>query len=405
MDKKHEKQKPKVLITASVASMIDQFNMYNIHLLLEMGYEVHVACNFKKGNTCDRKRLQKLSSTLESLHVVQHQWDCPRGVGSIAASITAYWQLRKLIDKYLFAWIHCHSPMGSALTRVAAHRKNVRVVYTAHGFHFYKGAPLKNWLLYYPVEKLLARWTYALITMNEEDSYLARHNLKTAKVFCIPGVGVDMRRFGQEASEMEKSRFRREHDISPDAYILLSVGELSSRKNHSAVLHTLPKLAEKNVYYIICGQGSLKKTLLREAEKLGVGNRVRMTGYLEQVEVFYRNADIFVFPSVQEGLPVALMEAMAASLPCVVSDIRGNKELIDQKFRFSLGRPDQLVFILNQLLKDPAAGKKQGQRNWQKVKNYSSTVVEQRMRDVYKYMRSGKEKETNAADFRCNGHI
>ena len=145
--------KRRVLLLASVASMIDQFNMQNICLLQEMGYQVHVACNFRQGNTCDGVRLKKLCRKLKHMHVIWHQWDCPRKVFPVRSCLHAYRQLWRLTGRYGFAWVHCQSPIGGALARCVAHKRGIRVIYTAHGFHFYHGAPLKNWLCYYPNKK------------------------------------------------------------------------------------------------------------------------------------------------------------------------------------------------------------------------------------------------------------
>ncbi len=162
-------KRKRVLMAASVASMIDQFNRENLVLLQELGYEVHVACNFREGNTCDEKRVLKLRADLRNMHIILHQWDCPRSVRNPVTCVRAYIQIKQLLARYHFDWLHCHSPVGGALARTAAYRKNVRVIYTAHGFHFYKGAPLKNWLLYYSAEKLMAYQTDVMIKVNQED--------------------------------------------------------------------------------------------------------------------------------------------------------------------------------------------------------------------------------------------
>ena len=176
---------------ASVASMIDQFNMPNIRLLLAMGCEVHVACNFREGNTCDEKRIRKMKKELRRMHVTYHQWDCPRSIYACSKCVRAYWQLCRLLHKYHFSCLHCHSPIGSAIARMAAHGKKIRVIYTAHGFHFYRGSPMKNWMLYYPFEKLLSYWTDCLVTVNREDYHLAKRRFHARWLFHIPGVGID----------------------------------------------------------------------------------------------------------------------------------------------------------------------------------------------------------------------
>ncbi len=406
-----EPEQRKMLMLASVASMIDQFNMSNIRLLQDMGYEVHVACNFIEGNTCDEKRLREFPKLLRQLHVVQHQWDCPRKIYPVGRCIRAYWQLLRLTDKYEYNWIHCHSPIGGVLARLAAHRKKIRIIYTAHGFHFYKGAPFWNWMIYYPVEKLLSYWTDVLITVNREDYVFAKRHLRAGKTCYTQGVGINTKKYQRiwdtekfcldgkntkiirQVLEKKNEDFLKKYRIPKNAIILLSVGELSRRKNHKAVISVLARLVRWNAYYIICGQGVLKEKLIRQAEALGVADYLKLPGYQENITEFYQNADVFVFPSIQEGLPVALMEAMAAGLPCIVSDIRGNRELVDGTvywkqggIRFPLERPIQMLAALELFLKDQELRKKCGCYNQNKIIEFDRSVVEKRMKRIYTQM-------------------
>ncbi len=373
----------KVLMLASVASMIGQFNLPNIKLLQELGYEVHVACNFKKGNTCDRKTLDELQRELEHMQVSVHPWDCPRSVYSVFSCIRAYRSIRKLMEEQHFAWMHCQSPVGGALARLAGHKRKLPVVYTAHGFHFYQGAPLWNWLVYYPAERLLSHWTDVLVTVNKEDYRLAKRSLHARKTCYIPGIGIDAARFLGGRRNGEREAFCRKYRIPKDAVVLLSVGELSRRKNHQAVLDALAQIKNQNISYLICGQGKLKNRLIRQAARLGMQNRVRMLGFQKDVERLYRNADVFVFPSIQEGLPAALMEAMAAGLACVVSDIRGNRELIDAAggIRFA-GKP-MLRDALELVCADETLRRSYGAHNRQKIKGYDWNIVAGKMRRIY----------------------
>lgn len=373
----------KVLMLASVASMIDQFNMSNIRLLLDMGYEVHVACNFKEGNTCDGKRIGKFQKMLRTMGVWWYQWDCPRTVGSVSRCLRAYRQLWKITGRYHYKWIHCHSPVGSVLARVAAHRRKIPVVYTAHGFHFYRGAPWKNWLLYYPIEKMLAEWTDVLITINKEDYCFAQNNLRPGRIYRIPGIGIDTKHFFREPDS--RKLFCRKYQIPEDATILLSVGELTDRKNHQAVIEVLAEINRSDIYYIICGQGILYRKLMEFAERSGIGLNIRMLGYQENMSWIYGSADIFIFPSMQEGLPVALMEAMAAGLPCIVSDIRGNRDLIDSYGGrwFPSGKNECLRKELEVLLSDRHLQEIYGAYNKRKIRAYDLTVVEGLMKKIY----------------------
>ena len=318
----------KVLMLASVASMIDQFNMPNIELLQEMGYEVHVACNFQKGSTCTQEKIEVLKNRLKENKIPYFQIDFSRNILKFHEIIKAYKQVKKLLDQERYHFIHCHSPIGGAVGRVAAHRTKTKVIYTAHGFHFYKGAPLQNWLLYYPVEKFLSRYTDVLITINKEDYHRAKKKFHAKKTCYIPGVGIDVEKI--QAVTVDRAQKRGELGVGEDDFLLLSVGELSKRKNHEAVIKALGELKDPNIKYVICGQGPLREHLEKLAERLGVRNQLFLLGFRNDVIEICKSSDVFVFPSLQEGLPVALMEAMACGLPCVVSKIRGNVDLIDE---------------------------------------------------------------------------
>lgn len=383
--KRERDGRQKVLMLASVASMVGQFNMQNIRLLQKMGYEVHVACNFKKGNTCDAGHVRELLRTLHRMRVSCYQWDCPRNAHALAACLRAYRELSGLLGRVRFAWIHCHSPVGGVLARLAAHRRGIRVIYTAHGFHFYQGAPVKNWLLYYPIEKLLAHWTDVLLTVNREDYRFAKRNLRARKIYWMPGVGVDLERFApmrNQAGNRKDLSFCSRFGIPQNAVVLLSVGELNKGKNHRLAIQALSALGRKDVFYLVCGQGALAGKLQRYADRAGVGAQVRFPGYQGNMPWIYRNADIFVFPSKREGMPVALMEAMAAGLPCVVSDIRGNRELVPYA-NVNPRRPAQLTRMLRRLLEDGRLRMEYGRYNQKKICGYSQKEVERRMRKVY----------------------
>lgn len=398
--KRKNDKRTKFLMLASVASMIDQFNMPNIQLLRNMGYEVHVVCNLKEGNTCGPKQVNRLCRTLHGMGVFVHPWDCPRTVRSIRKLAKAYLQLWELTGAYDFAWLHCHSPVGSVLARLVAKRRGIRVIYTAHGFHFYKGAPVKNWLLYYPVEKLLAYDTDVLITVNQEDYRFAKRNLHAGKIYHIPGVGIDTKQFFKRSAmddvqkQKEKKAFRHNYHIPEEAVLLLSVGELNRGKNHRAVLSVLANMSEQNLYYMICGQGPCKRELKKQAKALHISDRLRLVGFLEDIGKVYEYADIFVFPSLREGMPVALMEAMAAGMPCIVSDIRGCMELIDEnahKIRFAPGQLKELQKALECMIHDESLRIACGSYNRNKIKNYDLAAVQKRMKRIYEEMQNSPD--------------
>lgn len=386
-------EKKRVLVAASVASMISQFNLPNIRLLQQLGYEVHVACNFKEGNTCDTGQIYRLREMLKKLSVRQHQWDCPRDISSVRKCFKAYCQLLALTGRYHFSWIHCHSPVGGALARITAHQRKIRVIYTAHGFHFYQGAPFMNWMLYYPAEKLLSYWTDVLITVNEEDFRFAKQNFRAKRLYRIPGVGINVEYFRDYQPRMAKAEFYKKYHLPADAKILLSVGELSRRKNHRFIISLLPQMGEE-VYYFICGQGILRKELQDLAQKTGVEEQIRLTGYVQDLREIYKHADLFVFPSLQEGMPVALEEAMASGLPCLVSDIRGNRELV--RFRSCRFDPCCAHSFLKRfrLMIDSSYWITVNQQRMQKqVERYDIRAVKKKLLRIYKSMEDDKDRK------------
>ena len=372
----------KALIVASVASMIDQFNMPFIQLLNELGYEVHIACNFEQGNTCDDKKIVQLKQKLFQLGAKSHQIDFDRNVLNLVALRTAMRQMTELLEQEKFALIHCHSPVGGLVTRIVdrkARKQGTKVIYTAHGFHFYKGAAIKNWLCYYPVEWLCSFFTDVLITINLEDYRLARRTMKAKKTVYVPGVGIELNRF-KTCPEMRRE-IREELKIPDDAVVLLSVGELNENKNHKVVLEAIKDL---DVFYLIVGQGKRKELLEKECADLNLTDRVKLLGFRSDIQKIYSCADIFVFPSYREGLPVSLMEAMASGLPCVVSRIRGNTDLIEEGkggMLFEPNRSEALKDALRAVLEQDRTVL--GTANQEKMRQFSLETVLTQMQKIY----------------------
>lgn len=308
----------RILFVATVVKThIMAFHIPFLKMLKEMGYETAVAARNDYDNP-------------EDCHIpyCDQYFDIPFHREPFHFdNIQCYKKLKSIIDEGDFSVVHCHTPVASVLGRLAARnarKAGSRIMYTAHGFHFYKGAPIQNWLLYYTAEKFCAHFTDVLITINKEDYVLAQKKMKAKCVKYVPGVGIDIEKFSHPA--VDKSAKRRELGVPEDAVLLLSVGELNNNKNHETVIRAI---ANMDVYYIIAGNGDLREHLEHIIATLGLVDRVKLLGFRSDVKELYGAADIFVFPSFREGLPMALMEAMASGLPCVVSKIRGNIDLIE----------------------------------------------------------------------------
>lgn len=313
-------------MTATVPSMIGQFNMSNIQLLQNMGYEVDVACDFNDNSVWTDKRIKKFIDELDEKHINHFQIDYSRNPIDIKRSVKAYKQLHKLFKDRCYAFSHCHTPVASVICRVVSHRMKVKCIYTAHGFHFYKGAPLKNWLIFYPIEKILSYWTDTLITINKEDYERAKKSFKAKNVEYVPGIGIDIGKI--DKVHCDRNSIRNELGVLENEIMLFSVGELSSRKNHEIVIRAIKALNNKKIKYFIAGQGSLKNELIKVIEEENLEENIHLLGYRTDVIELCKASDIFVFPSKQEGLPVALMEAIACKVPVICSKIRGNIDLV-----------------------------------------------------------------------------
>lgn len=373
--------KPKALILASVASMIDQFNMQNIQLLLDNNYQVDVACNCKVGNTISDERVQGLIKRLADKGVSVIHVPIPRKITDVQGIIDSLTLVKKMCNENQYNLLHCHSPIGSVIARLAAKkaRKNgTKVIYTAHGFHFYKGAPTQNWMIFYPIEKICSRWTDVLITINKEDYAFAKKHMNAGRVEYIPGVGVDTKKF--QLKNFDKAAKRAELGIREDDIFILSVGELNQNKNQEVVVRAIAKLNNLKIHYFIAGKGDKEDYLMELANNFGV--KLHLLGYRTDIVELLNTADIFAFPSFREGLSVALMEAMAAGLPCVVSKIRGNVDLIEGGKGGYLCDPnnvDSFYWAFDRVKMDTSMG----EYNRNVMKMFDVNFVIEKMKKIY----------------------
>ena len=285
----------RVLMLSTVASLQDQFNMANIRMLRNLHCDVHVACNFVQGNNTSPQRIAVFQNELAALGVTCHQIDFARSPFHLLQNHRAYQQLKAVLRADTFACIHCHTPVGGIYGRQAAAAFQIPVIYTAHGFHFFQGAPLWNWLLFYPVEKYYARKTDVLITINSEDYDRAVRKMHAKQVVRIPGVGLKPGKY--RFASCSREEVREALDLPLDAILLISVGELNRNKNHRVIIQAMARLPQLPLYYILCGKGKEAEFLQELAQSLHLSNRVRILGYRQDVCDLLHASDIFCFPS------------------------------------------------------------------------------------------------------------
>lgn len=376
----------RALMMASVASMISSFNRDNINILQNLGFQVDIACNFEHGSDSSKERGVEYRKEVEAKGIKTYQLPVSRSITEIKNIIIAYRLMKKICENNHYNIVHCHSPIGGVVARLACRgeRKNgTKVVYTAHGFHFYKGAPKKNWIVYYSIEKWISRFTDLLITINKED-YERAQTFRAKRVVYIPGIGVDTGKFRNV--DVDRAQKRTELKISGDTVVLLSIGELIERKNHESALIAMSKLNSQNYVYLICGEGKLDGYLKDLIAKLGIENKVHLLGYRRDIPEICVAADVFVFPSYQEGLPVAVMEAMSAGLPIICSSIRGNTDLIKNELGGFLHEPEDVVGLsqsIDKLINNAELRKRMGDINSNEAFKYDKKNINAIMEELY----------------------
>lgn len=313
----------KALIIAGTASMISQFNMINIEVLKNKNYDIDIACNFNNGNNIDDKEKERFKKELKDKGINYFQIDFTRNAFNIFGHIKAYKQIKKLKNKNSYALVHCHMPIVAFLTRLAfkKDKDKTRVLYTAHGFHFFKGAPILNWILYYPLEYIASYWTDTLITINHEDYNRSKNHFKAKNYYLTPSIGVDIDRF--KNCNVNKEEILKELNIEEDKYILLSVGELTKKKNQEIIIKALHSLNNKNIVLLLIGIGGQREYLENLINKYNLQDNIKLLGYRKDVERICKVANCFVHIPTREGLGVAPLEAMASGLPLIASNING----------------------------------------------------------------------------------
>ena len=374
-------KKKKVLFVATVVKThMMQFHIPYLKMFQEMGWETAVASRNDYENPEDCKI--PYCDTYYDIPFERTPWK-PKNYRS-------YRMLKKIIDEGEFDIIHCHTPVGAMIARLAAagaRRKGTKVIYTAHGFHFFTGAPMLNWLLFYPAEKILAPLTDVLITINKEDYDRAQKKMRCKRIEYVPGVGIDTKKFRCAPVDLQEKR--KELGFGEQDFLILTVAEMTPNKNHITVLNAMAKLKDKeefsNIHYLIVGRGVMKESLQDSAWELGIGEHVHFLGYRTDAPELYRCSDMFAFVSFREGLSVALMEAMSCGMPIMCTRIRGNTDLIEDNVSgiFTENNADALAENILRLYRDPGFRAELGVNAAKKVTLFDEESVLDLMKEIY----------------------
>lgn len=370
----------KILITSTDMMMI-QFLVPHVRNLSEHGFQVEIACSVV-GDRMDDVR-GALADTVAAIHTVRLE----RSPAS-PRNLSGYRDMKRLLEKNHYDIIWTNEPVMGVVTRLAARKvrkKGTKVVYMCHGFHFYKGASKKNWLIFYPVERIMAHFCDMIVTINREDEARAK-SFCTGRVKYIHGIGVNTDRLRKRD---ERSNIRTELHLAEDDFLVLSVGELNENKNHQVIIHALALLRDDGIHYAICGKGELSEHLQTLAREKKLESNVHFMGYRNDVTDICAQADVFAFPTRREGLGLAALEAMYCGLPVIASNTRGIQDYtVNGKSGFLRDSEDAAGFAdAIQILKEDAAFRKRcGAYNMETVEAFCLEQVKDEVLMLFEYI-------------------
>ena len=370
----------KVLLVATVQSHICQFHRPLVAMLHEHGCEVHVAA---RNNLAEKNGLK--------LDFVERVFDVPFQRSPFSPkNLGAYKQLKKIIGEGGYDVVHCNTPVGGVVGRLAAQKarkRGTKVFYTAHGFHFYKGAPKKNWLIWYPVEKFMCRHTDKLITINEEDYQLARSKFPVETCH-IHGVGVSVSRYHPHSAE-EEEVLRKEESLSAQDFVVLCTGELNANKDQRTLIDAAVLCRDRipELKVLLAGNGPLESTLREQISGNHAEGYIRLLGYRTDLERVVPAADVIVSCSHREGLGLNLIEGMLCGKTVIAVENRGHRELVEDGvtgYLIPAGDSRALAEVLVKLYKS-GARQRLGQAGYEKARLYTDQNVKRELKELYGY--------------------
>ena len=376
----------RVLLTCTDLMTI-QFMVPHIRYLAENGFNVDLACSVVGDRLEDVKNAVGDVATIHTLRLQRSPFS--------PSNLKGYGDLKKLLSENTYDIIWTNEPVMGVMTRLAARKarkKGTTVLYMAHGFHFFKGAPLISWLMWAPTEIIMSRFNDVLVTINWEDYNWAKKHTHTPVIKHIDGIGVD---FSNREGVISREEKRAQLNIAPDDILVLSVGELQKRKNHQAIIRAIAKLNNSSIKYAICGQGELEDYLKKLVFTLKLEEQVFFLGYRQDIPEIMSACDIFAHPSIREGLGLASLEAMASGLPLVTSNVQGVPDYVENGVTGYMCAPmdfDAYAENLNKLVTDKALREKIGTDNIDYVQKYRVEVIEPVIKEILN--ESITEKET-----------
>lgn len=383
---KHTSEKKHALIVVNLTGFLC-FLWNDIKLLARKGYTVSVAANGKMKDGTWAVEIPKLNQMGIDFYHIDFDTKSPAS----KQNRSAYKQLKDVLNKTNYDVVHCHTPIAGLITRIATmkyRKKGMKVIYTTHGFTFTDRSDKKTWFVYYNIEKFASMLSDAVITINHED-YNNAKKMFCKKVFCISGVGVDTKRFNNV--DIDRDKYRESLGVRKDEIMILSVGELSDRKNHQIIIKAIATLPDKERYvYVICGREVVNSGVKEQLISLGkeTGVKLILPGHRLDIPEINRCADIAAIPSLREGLGLAGIEALASGVPVIGSDVQGIREYVIDGYDGYLCNPDseeEFALAISKLSEMKEDEKIRMKNNCHEIaEKFDKSVSNGQMEDIYR---------------------
>ena len=364
----------KLLFISNITNKITNFSYPSYLACKKLGFEFHLAANLDNFDFENNPYKD----------IIFHNIHCERNPLSLK-NIKSYKSVNKIIQEYNIDYIHCNTPIGGVLGRLCGRKNKVnKIIYTVHGFHFYKGAPILNWLIYYPIEKLLSHFTDVLITINEEDYQISKKMKlkKNGNRYKVNGVGINVKEY--QDVKVDKEKIRNALGFKKDDFICIGIGRIEANKNYEMTIKGIVKANIDNCHLIICGEGPDKESIKNLSKQLGIENKIHLIGYRNDIKELLSISDCYISTSKREGLPRALMEAMASGLPCIVSNIRGNSDLVENEVNgFLVSNTEDLKKYLFMIYDNKELRNKISLINREEIKRFDTYCIKEKILEIY----------------------
>lgn len=295
-----------------------------IKWLKEKGYEIHIASDEEKNTQYSDKHF--------NLKFLKNK-------------IKSYKLLKEIIEENNYDFIQCYTFWGAVLTRLAAKKTKTKVIYISERFQFYKGSKLKKWIINYPIEKYLTKYTDTLITTNERDYILAKNKFKSCKIKYINGMGIDENKFNTKITEQERIDFLEKFELKKEDFIFLTTGDLIRENNQilqiEAIMQIIPEY--KNIKLLIEGEGTLEEYYNNIILKYGLGEHIKLIGKRKDIQNLIKLSDGILATNKKAGKTNYIIEAMFSNKPIIASRIKEHKELLKKENLININNSNELI--------------------------------------------------------------